>query len=189
MARLATWIVLVVAAGVVVGCGPAKELPDEVPRTTEPTEKPLAVPAASEPAAKALADRALQASPAASRNRPRSGKRPAGRFAGRARSAPTRPIETVQTEAAVWPDRYAAVVDMQLFGARSILRTWLLRPNLTVMNGEQEQSLPNAAQSERELTADVTAQLWLPLLVPLTDPKAVVFDSRSPPSDSNRSRY
>src|SRR5262245_34852076 len=55
----------VLAAAVVIGCGPGKELPDDVPKPKEPAPKPpeptVKIPAASDPEAKAFVDHAIRA--------------------------------------------------------------------------------------------------------------------------------
>src|SRR5262245_3595802 len=65
MRHFRAWAAGALAAAVVIGCGPGKQLPDEVPKsnttertTAEPKEK---IPTVSDPAAKEIVDRAIKA--------------------------------------------------------------------------------------------------------------------------------
>ena len=54
MARHATWAALAVAVAVILGCGPAKELPNETSKGPSDNTPVSGVPAASEPEEKAF---------------------------------------------------------------------------------------------------------------------------------------
>ena len=86
------------------------------------------------------------------------------------------PAETRRTLAAAWPDRFYALNEIEVQGKKAAVSTWLHRPQLTVMSGTQEFQLPNRTESEQVMAVDATAQHWMALLLPPTDPKAVVYD-------------
>jgi hypothetical protein len=181
MTRLHFGGVFAVAAAVIVGCGPAKELPEDVPvhKGTDTGERAAVVPAASEPEAKAYVEKAVKAF---------TGGKPGLVAKGRVSRLAVKgmmlypvenqkvPVEAARTIAAVWPDRIAGTNELQIQGVKATIRAWLHRPRLTILNGEQEAQPPNRAEAERNFAADFTGQHWMPLLVPLTDPTAVVFD-------------
>jgi hypothetical protein len=182
MTRLAFFAALAVAAAAVLGCGPAKELPDELPRGPEPSEQGPVVPKASEPAAAAYVKKAVKAF---------TGDRPELVAKGKVSRLALKgkmllPAENqkamgdaTRTLAAVWPDRIQTKNDFQVQGQRMTVGTWVRRPTLTVMSGTVEVQVPNKVEYERNLVADAVGQLWMLFLVPVTDPKAVVFDLRS----------
>jgi hypothetical protein len=53
---------------------------------------------------------------------------------------------------------------------------WLRRPDLVVVSNGVPVDLRNIDVFERYFATDVMGQNWMPLLLPATDPKAVVFD-------------
>jgi hypothetical protein len=168
-----------VSAVVVVGCGPGKELPDEIPKSVDPGEKEVPVPAASEPAAKAYIDKAVKAYTGGKPELVAKGK--VSRVA--LRGTLLYPVENQQVEAsrsiaAVWPDRFAGRDEFQVRGEKITVSAWLLRPHITIMQGNQEHTPSNRTEAEQNFAADETAQHWMALFLPLTDPKAIVFDLR-----------
>ncbi len=179
MARHATWAALAVAAGLIVGCGAGKELPNATPKGPNDDAPAAVVPAASEPAAKAYIETAVKAYTGGKPELVAKGKASRLILTG-TRAHPVDnelvPVPTTRTAVAVWPDRFHALDELQLRGDKETFSAWLLRPRLTMMKGNQEYALPNAAESELNLAADETAQHWMALFLPVTDPKAVVFD-------------
>lgn len=182
MARHALLAALVVLAAVIVGCEPAKELPDDIPKITEPTEPEIVVPAASEPAAKAYIEKAVKAY---------TGNKPELIAKGKTSRVVLKgkmllPVETqkVESEAsraivAAWPDRLQVVNEFELPTGKISVGTWVHRPHMTVLRGSTEVPVPNRAEAERNLIADAMGQLWMTFLIPPTDPKAIVFDFRA----------
>jgi hypothetical protein len=178
MARFAVWA-LAWAAGVcaVVGCQPAKEIPDVVPKGTEPSDAPK-VPTVSDPAAKEYVAKAVTKF---------TGGKPELLAKGKASRVAYKGLmpqlsgenPAARTIAAVWPDRYFTATDLTAQGKQFHIRVWLHRPRITVWEGENEQDVPNRPESELTLAADGTAQHWMALLTPLTDPNAVVYDLQS----------
>jgi hypothetical protein len=170
-----------VTAAVVVGCGPGKELPDAIPKGTDEGEKEIPVPAASEPAAKVYLDKAVKAY---------TGGKPELLAKGKVSRVALRgtllyPVENSQilaeasrSIAAVWPDRFAGRDEFQVRGEKITVSAWLLRPHITIMQGNQEHTPSNRTDAEQGFAADETAQHWMALFLPLTDPSAIVFDLR-----------
>ena len=178
MVRLATWTFLV-AAAVVVGCGPAKELPDEVPAGPDTSEKPAAVPAVSEPAAKAYVEKAVKAYSGGKPEQVAKGKVSRLVLKGKQYKLSDIPvIETVRTLAAGWPDRYVDTDERQAQGRTAVVTAYLHRPHFAVVSEGVEQVINNPAERERNFAADATGQLWMALFLPLTDPKAIVYELR-----------
>lgn len=177
MARLAFLAALAAGAAAAFGCGPAKELPDEIPsKSPEPTQEPAKTPKSSEPAARAYAEKAVRAF---------TGNRPELVEKGKA----TRLVlkgkmlmpaegqkvlaEATRTIAAAWPDRLHDLDAIQAGSLKLTPEVWFHRPRMWI----SAQTLDNVSNSpkERSFAADATAQHWMMLLLPLTDPKAVVY--------------
>jgi hypothetical protein len=178
MARLAFWGALAVALAVVVGCGPAKELPDEGQKGTDTGDKPVAVPAASDPAAKAYVEKAVKAYTGGKPELVAKGKFGRVVLTGTMRDPQNVavPIDATRTMIAAWPDRFTVINEVVYQGKRLNIGTWLTRPNIVVQNNGEDYALPNRPEAEQNIAADATAQFWMMLYLPLTDPKAVVFD-------------
>ena len=177
MARFAVWAALVAAvAAATVGCRPAKEIPTDVPQGTEPGDGPK-VPTASEAAAKAYVEKAVKALTAGKPELLARGK--VSRAALKGQMAISGDSPAARAIAAVWPDRYAATTDFTLNNQKFNVRALLHRPHVNVLEGPREQDVPNRAETELALAADGTAQHAMALLVPVTDPKAVVYDLQS----------
>jgi len=178
MARLATWAALAVAAGVLVGCGPAKDLPDAVPQTPDASDAPPAVPAASDPVTKAYLEKVVRAYTGGKPELVAKGKASRVTLTGTMRdtSNPDTPISATRVISAVWPDRMSVVNDIVYQGKKMTIGSWLRRPTLVVLEGNAERPLSNRVEFEQNLAADATAQYWMALLLPVTDPTAIVFD-------------
>jgi hypothetical protein len=179
MARLTSWIVLAVVAGVVIGCGPAKELPDEVITPPDNTEKPIVAPTASEPAAKAYVEKAVKTYSGGKPELVAKGKVSRVLLKGKQYKLDDVPVvETVRTLAAVWPDRYVDTDERQAQGRKVSLTAYLHRPHFAVASEGIEQAVNNMVERERNFAADATGQLWMVLFLPQTDPKAAVYELR-----------
>jgi hypothetical protein len=181
MARLALVAALAVGAAVAFGCGPAKDLPDEVPgKSPEPTHQPAEAPKASDPAAKAYVEKALNAFTG---NKPElvgKGKVARAVYKGKMLmpvGGQKVLVEATRTTAAVWPDRLHVTDDIPALPLTAGM--WLRHPHLTVMRGNVELDVPNRAEYEQGMVAYGVGQFWSIFLVPLTDPKAVVYDLRT----------
>jgi hypothetical protein len=180
MTRLAFFTALAVAAAVILGCGPAKELPDEIPKALEPTEKPVVVPAASDPAAKAYVEKVVNAYTGNKPDLVNKGK--AFRLAMKGKVLPVgdnqqTPVNATRKISGVWPDRMHDVMELHTTGGRINLEVWLRRPHMWIGGANPDDLVP--AQREKNFAADETGQYWMALLLPLTDPKAIVFDLQS----------
>lgn len=181
MSRRAAWVGLAAVAAVVLGCGPGKELPDDI-KIGEPGEKAITIPGASEPAAKEYVEKALKAFTGGKPERAAKAKVSRVVLKGTMLQPVENqnvPVGTVRTIAAVWPDRFHGTNEHTVQGNTVAVNAWQRRPQLTVMSGAQELVPPNRAEVERVFTTDNTAQYWMALFQPLTDPKGVVFDLQS----------
>lgn len=178
MTRHLFWAALVVAGGVVVGCGPAKELPDEWAKSPDPGEKVVPVPAASEPAAKEYIEKAVKAYTSGKPELVAKGTASRVTLAGM-RLHPVEnervPVSTTRTIAAVWSDRFYFRDELHIRGNKVAFEVWLHGSSVAVAAAGKEDILPNRAEAQQLLDADVTAQHWMALMLPLTHPKAVVF--------------
>jgi hypothetical protein len=173
---------LVVAAAVVVGCGPAKQLPDVVPTQRGPSQKapdPFGpAPAQSDPAAKAALDRAVSAITAGDPKR--LGKAKVSRatlqgfieLPGKTEAGEPLRREATRNVEAVWPDRARVEVVFKETGTM----TFRMRgPHGWARHGLVEQNL-DPITTGHIMRVDMNAQHWLFLGLPLADPKAVAFD-------------
>ncbi|HYH63637.1 MAG TPA: hypothetical protein VD866_02960 [Urbifossiella sp.] len=180
------WVsVLFVAAtaAFATGCGGSgKELPKEVPQSTE-KDAPTAVvvPAKSEPAAVAVVERAVKAATDNNPARIERGKVNRLKLKGFI-VAPGRSFSSNRRVEAVWPDRLALTDE---FSSDSGLPTTLVRlrrPLLWVGNvrdGKATTSeMPDVQEREAALSAEMIARHWMALLVPLADARTVVFAAR-----------
>jgi hypothetical protein len=167
-----------VTAGAIVGCQPAKEIPDALPKSIEP-DLPPAVPPAPDAAAKAYIEKAVKAFTG---NKPEllaKGKVSRAVFKGRRHVLNQPAGEVARTVAAVWPDRFTDTDVIQAPDGNATVSAYLRRPNFAVFRNGTENPLPNAVEWERNFAADETAQFWMALLLPVTDPKAILFEFQS----------
>ncbi|MBM3980210.1 MAG: hypothetical protein FJ304_07985 [Planctomycetes bacterium] len=162
---------------VAVGCEPAKELPPEVPKGVEPPP-PDPVPKESEPAAKAYAEKAVKALTA---GKPELlAKANSSRVALKGTMVIDGDNPAARTITATWPDRVAVRNEVQVSAdSKNLVRAWLVRGRFTMMQGDREVAEINRSELARALGADARAQHWMALGLPLTDPKAVVYDFQS----------
>jgi hypothetical protein len=181
MARLAFVAALAVGAAVAFGCGPAKELPDEVPKSPEPGEQQAAAaPKTSEPAAKEYVEKAVRAYTGGKPELLAKGKVARVSLKGRVllpAGGQKVLAEATRSIAAAWPDRIQGTTEMP--GQRLTVGIYLRRPHLTVLKNGAEEQLPKRAEYEQTLIADGVGQFWIMFLFPLVDEKAVVYDFRA----------
>lgn len=88
-------------------------------------------------------------------------------------------LEATRTVAAVWPNRVYGLTEVHPHGNRLGIEVWLHRPNFATANNGQFSPLPNHDLIELNFAYDAVGQIWMPLLLPLADAKAVVFDLQS----------
>jgi hypothetical protein len=191
------WATGVFIAAIVIGCGPGKELPDEIPKSSENGqgggEVVEAVPAKSDPAAVEIAERAIKAH---TQNNPTL--LPRGRISrvtaegmmklpiGPDRESISNPAH--RTFLAEWPDKIKYTV---VFGPPySRTQTLILHSPFTWngTNGQQEPNL-NPRKAEEDMRADGCGLHWLVLLFPLKENGTILFGARkglgvgTPPAD------
>lgn len=180
MARIAGWAALAwaVSACALVGCQPAKDIPDVVPKGAEPSDAPK-VPTASDPAAKEYVAKAVAKFTGGKPELLAKGKVSRAVLKGNRQEGSQSLIDVTRTVAAVWPDRLADTDVMAAQGQNVTLTVYLRRPRMTPIRNGVEVSLPNLVEREHTFAADQTGQYWMALLLPLTDPKAIVYDLQS----------
>ncbi len=183
MSRFSGWCSGLLFAAVVLGCGPAKELPDEVPEQkdhTGPSADPLGpAPSQSEPQARAILDRAVKA---ITENVP-GGLEKAKTARVVYQGSIQRPESTDMTKAArtietLWPDRAVVTDD---YNGVFLTTTFFLRMNLGWLKNGPNMVPENPAEVGRILHSDLMAQHWLLLGLPLADPKGVAFAATKTP--------
>lgn len=182
MARFSLCAALLVATVgfALVGCQPAKELPDALPKGNESAEA-SGVPAASTPAAKEYVEKAVKSFTGGKPELLAKCKSSRTVMKGQQHKPNVPPVDVNRTIAAVWPDRLTDTDVMQSQDKKSsmTLTGYLNRPRFIMLQEGQVVALPNPVEVERNFTADETAQYWMQFLLPLTDPKAIVFDLQS----------
>ena len=167
-------------AAIAFGCGPAKELPDEVPQVKKATGIPPdphgKAPEASEPEAKAIVDRAVKA---ITQNRIEvQAKARICRVVANGKMKPLNSqdmTETVRTVFSVWPDRVLTTYEFRegaypkiTFGLNSPIG-WLLVGKGPYIPG------PDLAENGQIITIDIMAQHWIPLSLALTYHNAIFY--------------
>ncbi|MBX9581976.1 MAG: hypothetical protein K2X87_16850 [Gemmataceae bacterium] len=174
--------VLGVVLAAAVGCGPGKELPDEVRVSTgKGGEAAPPVPKASEPAAAELVARVLKANTDGHPERLEKGKTNTSLARGMSRGSDGKLASANRTIWAAWPDRFRVDFEFPTAEVKDRLMG-LRRPTFWMYTsgpgGLAEFRVPNPEEYADVLAADAVGQHWLPTLVPLTDPKVVVFDAK-----------
>lgn len=172
-------------AAIVVGCGPGKELPDEITVHKDafvvPPDPGGKVPEGSDPEAKDVVLRAIKAiteGKMESQAKARICKVTAhGKFKDPNRAELTDAVRTVTT---VWPDRARTTYEFK----EGLLakRTVGLRGTFGWMYPELPLYFP-PSEIAKVIAIDVTAQQWIPLSMDLTDHKAVYFGVQKKKSD------
>lgn len=181
MTRLSFWAALATTVAVIVGCGPTKELPDEIPKAPESTTPAPAVPKVSEPAAKAYIEKAVKAYTGGKPELVAKGIASRVTLKGKmsySTGNQNMPVEATRMIAAVWPDRFHDVDELQVDSRRLAVEAWMHRPHLVTASGTIEENYSNTPR-EKTFAADVVAQHWMALFLPLTDPKAVVYELKT----------
>ncbi len=179
MARYPAWAVFVLTAALVAGCEPAKELPTDVPKSDGATTLQQLLPVKSEPEAKDVIDRAVKSLTGGKPEMLAKLKASRCVLKGQSFENPELPTEVTRTVAAVWPDRLYAMDDRQALNTKNIVEAWLRRPDMSISANGVPQPHANPAEREHIFASDEVAQHWLALLLPASDPKAVVFDHES----------
>jgi hypothetical protein len=199
MRHYSLWAVAVLVAAVVIGCGPGKHLPDDIPdpKGPEQTEPQIKVPAVSDPAAKEIVERAIKAHTQGNPSLLAKGKLSRSTANGTIKLAvgpqqEVAPVPTQRAFVARWPDeiKYTLAYKTRPFGTVTLI----LRGRLTwELLNDQPRANVNPEKAEQLMRTDGLAQHWLPLLFPLVEPKAVVFEPRKgvgdPPVDTVRFAY
>jgi len=172
---------LVMGVAALAGCERGKELPKEVVSPGEqatPPEPPT--PTASQPEAAKVVERAIKA---ATEGHPeRIGKLKTSRAAMKGVVIiNTVPVNWNRRIEAIWPDRFFQSDEFNQNGP------------VQVMIGDRNHSMwvrnrrgsrtepwepPDPVKFEEANAADMVGRYWMPLLVPLTDPRTIVFDAR-----------
>lgn len=182
MTRLATGVALAAFGFALAGCGPAKELPnvDDLPTAPGAGEKAVAVPTQSEAAAKEYAETARKAFGGGNADLVAKSALSRATFKGMMvdpESAAQTPAK--RTIAAGWPDRFYAGNELDVGGQPLHIRVWARGDALSVFQGDRESERVNSAEQLKIVRADAVGQHWMALLLPLADPKAVVYDLKS----------
>lgn len=172
---------LVVGLAVLAGCERGKELPKEVLSPTEPTtpaEPPT--PTASQPEAAKVVERAIKATTDGHPERIEKFKASRASMKGVLKNGPVF-VPRVRRVEAVWPDRFFLSDEYNDNGPIQVMigdrnhSIWMrTRRGGQVLPGE----LPDPVKFEAAFSADAVGRYWMPLLVPLADPKTIVFDAK-----------
>ncbi len=196
MRYYSAWAASGLVATVIIGCGPGKELPDDIPRATSAEHTPKKIiPTVSDPVAKQIVDRAIKA-----HTQNNSGLLERGKISKVTADGTMQlshvPGEFVaipkhRTLIARWPDHmkleYADKGD-----ARGMTTFILRHPFVWWGKDTTPEPIADFQSFEEVMRTDGLAQHWLPLVFPLGDPKAVVFEPQkgagvgSPPADMVR---
>lgn len=163
------------------GCGgKAKELPKVVTAGDAKGDAPVVVvPAKSEPSAVAVVERAIKV--ATDGHPERLQKAKVSRLKTKGTIVHARPLPTIRTVEAVWPDRFA-LADEFNDGLPTKVFIRLRRPVLWIAKNREGQTVPvefgESKEREAALTGEAIGRHWMALLMPLADAKAVVFAAK-----------
>jgi hypothetical protein len=161
-----------------IACGPGKQLPDASQRVvTGPQPPPAAtVPAKSDEKAKAIVDAALKATSGGDVSRIEKVKA----FRSSAKGFMSRPVggqnlslETTREFETVWPNACRLRIESQSLKPFTL---GLRRPLLWTREGDQPMPIPDPRAAEESVAIDTVGHNWILFLVPLLDPKTVVFE-------------
>ena len=188
MRTAAVFVACSLGAALLAGCGSEKRLPDAVivPQD-DPKEAGPQVPKASEEEAKKIVDRCLKAASGgdsaklAKLRTVRIIQSGSMQLGGNEQAGPGAVLryETARTVEVVWPDR-ARQDDVFQKKEMPHLSAGIRWPEVWFAqerDGESKWFHPSQAD-ERLSRAEFVANVWLPLLVPLTDPNTIVVDAR-----------
>ncbi len=172
----AAWIVLLLA-----GCGGSeKQLPTDVatPADGKPDESAIAVPAKSDPEAAKFVEQRIAAATAGHPDRLEKLKAMRQKANGRW-TWELGQISTVTRDVlAVWPERMNIDLDFasgQIKGFRMELRQNTVRAFTSDGSGFQPFEPPNPREYDETAAVDAIAEQWLPIFVPLVDPKTIIY--------------
>lgn len=200
MRHFRAWTAGGLIAAIVLGCGPAKELPDETPRSTEDGrgggESKIAVPEKSDPAALEIVDRAIKAHTNSNRALLARGKTSRVTANGTVKLTVTEggnliPVPSHRTFLASWPDKLKLTHEFQAHIPGKM--TLILRGAFS-WQGVNNVQTPNLTpqQTAESMRTDGFGLQWLVLLFPLIDENVVIYDPRkaggvgTPPADAVR---
>jgi hypothetical protein len=190
------WAAGTLVAAIVFGCGPAKELPDEIVRPTDNDrgqDGKIAVPEKSDPAALEIVDRAIKAHTHNNRSLLAKGKISQVLATGTIKlpiqeGGALVPLQSRRTFFAAWPDKLKLTHEFQPNIPKTM--TVILRGSFSWqgVNNEQTANL-NPQQAAENMRTDGFGLHWLVLLFPLLEENVVIYDARkgtgagTPPAD------
>lgn len=192
MRYYSAWTAAGLLAAIALGCGPGKELPEDIThsRGTEQTPKKK-IPTESDPVAREIVDRAIKAH---TQNNPgalakaKISKMTANGFVKLPSEGSGHFVDvpTFQTVMASWPDRLKFTQEYREH--RSGTMTMILRGPFTWCGmGRTQNPNSNPQETENMMRKHGLGQYWLPLVFPLADSQSVVFEPRkglgTPPAD------
>jgi hypothetical protein len=184
----AALIALLVATAALAGCGgePEKELPKNVLPVTERGKEETAapVPSTSHPEAAKLVEKLLASATEGHPERLDKLKVSKQFARGRYRLFNNEFAGATRTIQGVWPDKarvnyeYAST---EIKGALFLLRRPTVRFWQVDSTGPKEMPQENPKESLEIVTGEVIGEHWIPSLVPLRDPRTVVFGAKREP--------
>jgi hypothetical protein len=200
MRHFRAWAAGGLVTAIVLGCGPAKELPDEIPKSTEngraAGEGKAAVPEKSDPAALEIVDRAIKAHTNSNRTLLAKGKSSRVVANGTIKLTVTEggnliPVPSRRTIIASWPDKLKLTHEFQAHIPGTM--TLILRGAFfwQGLNKVQTPNL-NPQQTLDNMKTDGFGLQWLVLLFPLVEEGVVIYEPRkgagtgTPPADTVR---
>jgi hypothetical protein len=200
MRHLRAWAAGVLIAAIVICCGPAKELPDDIPRSTEngrgDGDDRESVPEKSDPAALEIVERAFKAHSQGNRSQLAKGKISKVTANGTIKLAVSEggslvPVPSRRTFLASWPDKLKLTHEFRQHIAGTM--TLILRGAFSWqgVNAVQNPNL-NPQQTAESMLTDGFGLQWLVLLFPLGEENVIIYDARkgvgagTPPADTVR---
>ncbi len=177
------WVIGASLAASIWGCGPGKELPDDVPHVkdsgTIPPDPGGKVPVTADPAARAIVDKAIKS---ITQGQPELLKKSRlcraianGSFQLLNNPNMSESLRTVDT---VWPDRARVVYEFKEGAFLKMI--WGLNSQFgwTEVNIKPYEPPTNPTEIAQVIKTDLMAQHWLMLGVGLADSGAIFFDLR-----------
>ena len=171
----------------ILGCGgPEKELPKDIGSTErgKDVEIAAAIPTTSQPDARKRIDRCLAA---ATEGHPeRLEKLKVNRQSVRGKWRWPSDVVSIATREfqCVWPDKARVAYEFTTGDFKKFLIVFR-RPTVLAFSddgtGSKEFAPPNPKEFAENVKIDALGEHWLPMLVPLADPKTIVFDLKKEP--------